>query len=267
MRRRHARVAALRRSRARRRRRARPGRHRGRPSDHLRATVGPGGRPSSRAGPATAVARPARRAELAAVRRHLPRPARRWPRPTPRRPPYRCDDRGLAARCCRRRRPRRRLDRSAPRAASLVALRPRTALEHVRLDGVAEVGPPVSAQPLLQRRGDRRLPRADGSGPRGHDPAAALLLRPVRAALAPLGGSLHRGDRCIGRRPVLHHCAPGRDERRRRAAHPRAARAGRSGTTRPSPRCAWSRSPVAGCHPPTSVGGHSALRRGAPTST
>ena len=70
----------------------------------------------------------------------------------------------------------------------------------------------------------------DAGRPGHHVAPAALLLRAVGAPLAPPRRRKRRHDHGVGRRPVLRrgHAPPRRDQRRRRAAHVRAARAGRT---------------------------------------
>ena len=67
--------------------------------------------------------------------------------------------------------------------------------------------------------------------------------------------------------PCFIDGAAGRDQRRRRPAHVRAPRAGRSASVSPCRPCAWSRWPVVACRRPTCGDGRSARRRGAPTCT
>ena len=77
-------------------------------------------------------------------------------------------------------------------------------LSHVRLDRFAQAGPPLRPGNVQSNAGDdRRIPRADAGDRADHDPAAALLLRPVRPALAPGAWARRGADRRLGRRPVL----------------------------------------------------------------
>ena len=106
------------------------------------------------------------------------------------------------------------------------APRPVAAALDVGQHRLAQAGPPLRAGRTSQRRRHRHLARPPRRRPGGHDPAAALLLRPVRAALAPRGGRVGAAHRRLRGRPdpVELDAFGGGDLAGRRAAHLRAAR-------------------------------------------
>ena len=101
--------------------------------------------------------------------------------------------------------------------------------------GLPQARAALARQRRQQRGRHRRLPRAHAGRPGDHHAAAALLLRPLGAALAPRRRGQRRADRAErGRRVLLGALHPlRRDELRRRAAHLRPPRRERVRGPRP----------------------------------
>ena len=152
-------------------------------------------------------------------------------------------------------RPRRRsrggADRprgAAPGQRPRPAPGPRPAAEHLGLHRLAEAGAAVPREPAVQRGGHRELPADRPGRPRGHDPADALLLRPVGDQQPPAARGGAGADRPLRGRPRFwdRFRAAGATVLRRRALHLRPARPRRVRGHGPARACATSPRPAAG---------------------